>query len=154
MVGDNMNIELRKLSSEEFFRYVANPISVDVPYIAAWEVTYGDLLSFISFSLKIVDTILKQNPGKVIAKQMSFPRLHAVAMKERSNKYGILCGYVELVFINVISGQVVYVCGVNSFPVVEGGAFYFSPATMMVIPEPKKGLDFGEIKIKECKTVW
>lgn len=150
-----MDTELRKLGSfEEVKEYVSLPLSEGVPYTANWDIAYGDLLTLISATLSIVETILSQNPGKVIANQMSFLRLHAVAMKERSNKHGVVCGYVELVFENVVSKKIAYVGGVNAFPIENNGTVYFSPATMLFIPEPTKGLDFGEIKIKECKTVW
>jgi len=143
--------ELRKFNNfEEIAEFVSLPLTENVPYIANWQVTYAELLDFLAASLQVVDDVVK-NYGTPVE---MFTRYHAVAMKERANKYDMKCGYVEVVFSNTISGKIVYICGVNAFPIEGQGIVYFSPALMMFIPELVKGTDFGEVRIKECKIIW
>jgi hypothetical protein len=145
---------LRAWKSYEDVRMVIDlPITEGVPYIADWQVGFGEVLEFFGASLNIRDAIGKQNEGKTI--DMRGTRRHAIVLKEMVNKAGLKCGYVDLVFAETMSNKEMYACAINAFPIEGNGTVYFSPSVRCLFTkQPEKGMSFGEMYIKKCKVIW
>jgi hypothetical protein len=150
-----MNNELTKLMNYEQVKLCANIVlDKNVPYLADWEIGVTTILDSIGMFLQIKEAIERQNPGKVFAGP-NMTRSHAIELKNRMSEANIMCAYVELVFINIVSKETSFIWGINAFPILDNGTVYYNPAIRCFISDSiEEGLDFGETKLKTCALIW
>jgi hypothetical protein len=143
-------------SYNDLHDFLEIPFFENVPFLASWQNGFGNVLEFVTASLKGLEDINNQCREKGIRGHAQYPtRSHAMAMKDRANRHGIKCAYIELSFINSITKDICFVCGINAFPILNQGTCYYSPmARAYITEEPKEGMDFGEMKLKTCKLIW
>jgi hypothetical protein len=150
--------ELRLMQSfEEIKEFVTPILKENVPYQLSTPTAACNLMDFLGNLIGLLEIINRQIKADYGDKQLAYEAtsMHAIELRRQAHIKGIICGYMDIQFVDITTGREACACGINVIPIENQGMVYFAPGLRLFITEePKKGISFGEIKIGEALTIW